>query len=243
MPPPQILSRPYRVVSNDEMAEDILRLVLEPVDEADVVPLAEAGQWVSLNLVNEDGSKESRPYSIASAPFEVERDHRIELGIKVAGDFTRRVQALKPGDVVELKGPFGVFTFKDAPRSVFFAGGVGVTPLRSMIRQARHAHPDAELTLFYAVHDETRFVYLDEFKQMVDDSETFRLVTWPPRLPGPNVRGGFGEDGEFVDGVIPEDARSAEYYLCGPKTFMERIKTLLLSKGVDPASIHQERFV
>lgn len=243
MTAPQAERRPYRVVSNMDIANGVLQLILEPVDPNNRIPPAEAGQWVSLHLMNEDGSVWAKsPYSISVAPHEVEGDNRIELGIKIFGDFTQRVKTLKQGDVVELQGPFGVFTLKDSPRSVFFAGGIGITPLRSMIRHAKHAYPNMDMVLFYSVRDITQSAYGNEFENMESESDLFRLITQSPCVVDPNAPGGFCDvNPELVDGII-SDYTDTEYYLCGPKDFMDKITTFLQARGVDSKSIHQERF-
>jgi len=242
-PPPQTIRRPYRVVSNIEIAKGILQVILEPVNPDNRIPPFEAGQWVSLHLLNENGSVWAKcPYSVANAPQEVERDTRIELGIKVFGDFTKRVQTLKAGDVADLQGPFGAFTLAPSPRAVFFAGGIGITPIRSMIRHARYAYPSMDATLFYSVRDVAQSVYGEEFERLAAEWGSFRLITKSPCVADPNEPGGFGGvDEAFLDRTIGEYAHT-EYYLCGPKDFMDKLTAFLHTRGVDSASIHQERF-
>jgi ferredoxin-NADP reductase len=240
-PPPQTIRRPYRVVSNTKIAKSVLQLTLEPVDPKNFVVHAEAGQWVSLHLLNEDGSVwAKRSYSIALAPADIGHDKRIELGIKVIGDFTKRVKTLKKGDIVELQGPFGVFTLKDSPRSVFFAGGIGITPLRSMIRHAKHVYPDMDMILFYSVRDIEESAYGKEFEKM--ESDSFKLITQSPCVVDPDASGGFGDvDPGLVDGAV-SDYTNTEFYLCGPVDYMDKITKFLGTRDVPNERIQVERF-
>jgi ferredoxin-NADP reductase len=241
IPSPSLI-RPYRVISNEDIARGIFALTLEPADPENRIPSFQAGQWVYLHL--SDGMEPlKRPYSVASAPFETERDHRILLGIKVLGGFTRRAHALKPGDGAGLQGPFGAFTLRaQAPRSVFFAGGIGITPIRSMIRQAVRANPSVDMTLFYSCRGEEERAFADEFASLDRASGAFRLFTRPPCAADPSVPGGFGPiDAEFVDVSVREYA-DAEFYLCGPADFMDKLLSFLHTRGVAPDRIHTERF-
>jgi ferredoxin-NADP reductase len=240
--PPQSLIRPYRVTSNAEAARGIFALTLEPADPENRIPSFEAGQWVYLQL--SDGIEPlKRPYSMASPPFDVERDHRILLCIKILGGFTGRAHALKAGDEAGLQGPFGAFTLRaQAPRSVFFAGGIGITPIRSMIRQAHRANPSMDITLFYSCRAEEERAFADEFRILDARLDAFRLITRPPCVTDPSAPGGFGRvDAEFIDASVREYA-DTEFYLCGPADFMDKLVSFLHTRGVAPGRIHTERF-
>ena len=133
---PFLISRPYRVIRRCDLAHEIIELRLAPTGTP--IPAPRAGQWAYLELANPDGTPWARAaYSIANAASDVFETGIIEFGIKREGDFTERVFALKEGDTVNLQGPFGAFALdQNASRSIFFAGGIGITPLRSMIYEA-----------------------------------------------------------------------------------------------------------
>src|SRR4029077_8788469 len=98
-----------------------------------------AGQAV---MIASHGAEKRRPYSIASAPEDAQRDGFMELliGLNEEGVPGPHL-ALDPGTLVDVEGPLGTFTFPqapDEPRFIFIAGGTGIAPLRAMLRHALH---------------------------------------------------------------------------------------------------------
>lgn len=253
--PPQAQLRRYRVTTNRPIAEGVFQLLLEPV--ADPIPPHKSGQWVSLHLLNPDGSVWAKAaYSIANAPPVT---GPLELGIKVAGDFTQRARLLKTGDEVLLQGPWGVFVLQtDLPRLVMFAGGIGITPLLSMAREACGTAMSSDVLLFYSSRTCRESAYLDELRGLAKRCPRFRLVeictreTHPPSAePVPSGAEGLGAgsegketgriDAAMLDRYI-QDYSVGEYSMCGPKDFMDNIKQLLQNKGVEVKKIRHELF-
>jgi ferredoxin-NADP reductase len=239
---PQAVLKPYRVTSNSEIADDVRELVLEPEDPEKAITAFEAGQWVNLHLLNPDGSVWAKSaYSIANAPSELGSGKRLTLGIRVSGEFTRRARELKPGDRVQLQGPFGVFTLhRDAPRVVCLAGGIGITPLRSMIREALLADLPIDLILFYSCKTRAGCAYVDEFAKLASRHGRFRFIpvfTQEEALDAETRR----IDAAMLDTHL-SDYGIGEYCMCGPKGFMDKTAKLLHTKGVEPRQIRYERF-
>ncbi len=238
---PQLILRPYRVKENSPLAQGMFRLVLEAEESENAVTPFLAGQWVYLHLLNPDGSQWARAaYSIASAPSAGTR--QIELAIKTEGDFTKRAGTLRIGDVVQLSGPWGVFTLgKDATRYALFAGGIGVTPLLSMIREAHASASQNDMTLFYSNRAVAESAYLDELRDLVKQDPRLSLV---PICTRETPLGWQGEtrriDATMLDRYLADGAD--EYLLCGSKEFMDGVRALLLARGVEPQKIKQESF-
>ncbi len=236
--PPQAQLRRYRVTENHPIADGSFRLLLEPA--AEPIPAHKSGQWVSLHLLNPDGSVWAKAaYSIANAPPVA---GPIELGIKVAGDFTKRALSLKTGDEVLLQGPWGVFVLPTSqPRLIMFAGGIGITPLLSMIREACATLP-SDILLFYSSRTCRETAYLDELRSLEDSCPRFRLVEIYTREVHPVAGKETGRiDVAMLDRYLT-DYMVGEYLMCGPKDFMDNIKQLLQNKGVEVKKIRHELF-
>lgn len=243
-PPPQTISRPYRVTSNKDIAKDIFELRLSPVDTANAVPLPIAGQWVYLELPDAGTSqKKKSAYSLACAPSEMGDGTEIVLGIALEGDFTHRARQLKPGDTVMLQGPFGVFTLpEDVKDAVFFAGGIGITPLRSMIRESLAANSDCRLTLFYSCRSADVCAWLDEFRDLAEAHDRFTYIPICTRDVPEKWEGETGRiSAALMDKYLSD--YNAHYFVCGPQGFMDTVIAVLNEKDVEKARIHQERFV
>ena len=125
-----LLTRPILDV---EIATPRARVV--HLDMRDTAFPFEPGQaiWIGAH-----GQDQRKPYSIASAPEDVERDGRIELlvGVDASGSPGPHLP-LQVGTSVDLEGPIGKFTVPSVPverRCLFIAGGTGIAPLRSMLR-------------------------------------------------------------------------------------------------------------
>lgn len=248
MPVPE--TRPFRVVANTPIALDMFGLTLAPDDGRPVFAF-KPGQWVGVKLPNDPiPNRRGVPYSIAIAP--VESGHAIELAVKVYGAFSRMMQTLAVGDRVTVQGPFGVFTLKPPPdlplakgeeKLVFFAGGIGVTPLRSMIREALLTNDPREIVLFYSNRTPDAIAYEDEFRALAKSRENFKPVFL---LTGEAGEGWDGETGRVdaakFDRRVP-DVADAEFYMCGPRPFMDAVASLLAEKSVDvKKKLHRELF-
>ncbi|MFA5130368.1 MAG: FAD-dependent oxidoreductase [Patescibacteria group bacterium] len=240
--PPFLEHRPYRVALRRDIVRDIVGLDLDP--SQDPIPLPMAGQWVYLELPNEDGSVARAAFSVANASCEIEKTSRIELAIQCVGAFTTRACRLHEGDAVSLQGPFGVFTFDaSAKKSYFFGGGIGVAPLRSMIREALLCGVDREIVLFLSCQQSGDIPYLDELSALSKQYPNFRFLPVCTREEEDSdwqgIRGRMTND--ILDQAI-QSYDDATCYVCGPKPFMDAITVLLAGKGVPMARIKSERF-
>lgn len=222
----------FRVKERKWETKDIFTLVLEPEQNGEMIGF-KAGQWVYLHLLNLDGSTWARaPFSIATAPEEAAGG--LELGIKIKGEFTNKASQLGPDDVVGLQGPFGVFIVpENAKRLVMFAGGIGITPLRSMIRSLYLRRAAVPVTLFYSVKAAEDGAYFEELAKMAkewpDLHPVFTLTDDVPRTWA-------HEQGRITAEMIKKycpDLVQADFMLCGPSGFMAGIEQLLAGLGVD----------
>lgn len=193
-----------------------------------------AGQWVYLHLLNQDGSSWGRAaFSLASAPSESKE--RLQLAVKIEKDFTKKAGQLQPGDVVGIQGPFGVFTLPEkATKLVMFAGGIGIAPFRSMIREILARQLPIEMVLFYSnsfIEDSVFFEEIDDFERA---TSKFKAIC---TLTGGDVSGDWkGETGRFNQSMFDkycQDEPGNIYFMCGPEAFMEQVKEVLTAKGVD----------
>lgn len=229
---PALVVRRFRVQEIKWETAETFSLVLIPEDPTDMFAFL-AGQWVYLHLLNPDGTSWAKSaYSIALAPQECE--DRIELGIKVHGDFTKRVSNLMPDDVVGVQGPFGVFTLPvgESPL-VFFAGGIGITPLRSMIRSIQRSGSLRPVTLFYSNKYVEESPFIEEFLAMQQHESWFRFV---PILTQQAPSDWQGErtrlDYAMLEKYDVLDSANT-FFMCGPKSFMESILGYLAEAGID----------
>lgn len=204
----------------------------------------QAGQWVYVHLLNEAGESIARgAFSIASAPAEDRME--IEFGIKVYGRLTTTFSEMQPGDVIGVQGPFGVFTLPKEPAPlVFLAGGVGITPFRSMVRQAL-ATPSAEpivLIWMEKMWEDLMFHHEFEAWQRVSGGR-FRYYPALTRDVHPDWTGYRGHLSEAMFDELSVDWTRAHAYVCGPNRFIDEAKRFLGERGVlGHPRLHEERY-
>lgn len=229
---PVLIVRRFRIQEVKWETAETYTLVLAPEDANDM-PAFKPGQWVYLHLFNEDGTMWAKAaYSISLAPEECSQ--RLELGIKLHGDFTKRASKLMPDDLVGVQGPFGVFVLPpgDSPL-VMFAGGIGVTPLRSMLRSLIASGTTRPVTLFYSNKYVEESPYLEEFLAFAEKAPWFRFI---PILTQQAPSDWKGERGRLDLAMLQRHAvidPGFTYLMCGPKPFMESIKGFLKEAGID----------
>lgn len=224
--------RPFRVVSNTPLADETFELRLTPNDGAPIFSFL-AGQWVMMHLLNEDGSSWGKAaFSISNAPCEVKEE--IDLAVKVHGDYTKRAQTLKPGDVVNLQGPYGVFVLRPSTEPlVLFAGGIGVTPLRSMLRQVLLSGESRRVVLFYSNRTRNMTAYEQELRDLATKYPQFTVTFFATQEKPDGWDGVCGRvEASHVQSVL-SDVANNDFCMCGPAPFMDAVKEMLAGLGVD----------
>ncbi len=240
---PEVLRlRKFRVQELVWETPEIFTLRLVPC-EGEPALAFKAGQWVYLHLLNEDGTSWKAAFSIATAPSD---RGSLELGIKVERDFTKRASKLVLDTVVALQGPFGVFTLPSALDDtplVFMAGGIGITPLRSMIRQAVNQQLSTPIYLVYSNRYAEESAYLEEFEDLRHSYPAMKLIATFTGEHPPGWKGHTGRiDAAMLAPLLAETAATAHFFLCGPNPFMQAMREILEAAGVDRARVYQERF-
>lgn len=230
--PAVLQMRPFEIEEIKWESSHTFTLVLIPEAGQEMISF-KAGQWVYLHVLNEDGSSWARAaFSVATAPSESEQ--KLELGVKIYGDFTKRASDLVPGDRVCLQGPFGVFTIHEGVSPlVIFAGGIGITPFRSMIRELAAKKSETQVILFYSNKRVEDIAYFDEFNRLAEE--------WPAFHPIYNLTEHAPSKWRWEIGRLDRDMvkrhfsefEHGEFLMCGPPPFMETVEKILLIEGVE----------
>jgi ferredoxin-NADP reductase len=150
--------------------------------------------------------------------------------------FKRALKALPAGTKVRLIGPLGDMTLHDDPAraAVFIAGGIGITPFRSMLRQAEQDRLEHRLYLAYSNRRREHAAFLEELQALARRNPRFRLLA-----PMTDAEGMLDEEKlkRFVG-----DAPSPVYYLAGPPAMVEAMKAILGRNGVAAEDVRSEEF-
>lgn len=235
--PAVMLRHPWRVDQVRPERGNAWTLRLVPEDGA---MRFDPGQFVWLNLRHSPFAMSEHPFSMSSS---AEKTDAVEITIKELGDWTSTIGTVKPGETAWLDGPYGQFSVDRhrASRYVFIAGGVGITPIMSMLDTLAERADDRPLTLLYGVPD------LDSmtFRERLDDLAEKGVVDLVPVLQNP-PDGWEGERGFVTADVIARhvdvQAPDTEFFVCGPEPMMKAVSAALRDLHVHPSQIRYEKF-
>jgi len=233
----------HRVTKVTRESPDVSTIEFSPAeaDEAyDYLP----GQFHFVTLRRGRGLPvEEHHFTISSSPT---RRDALESTIKASGDFTRTAAQTRRNDLAVIDGPYGTFSYLHHPREkelVFVAGGIGITPLMSMLRHIRDTGGQRKVRLFYANRSEEDIVFHGELLEMErEESEWFRYLPYLTR-PSEEWRGRTGRvSAREILETAGEDHRSRGYYVCGPAAMINQTVAGLRKAGVSSKRIHSEAF-
>ncbi|MBS3102350.1 hypothetical protein J4458_02795 [Candidatus Woesearchaeota archaeon] len=185
-------------------------------------------------MVSIEGDEENlkRAYSIASSPTE---KNYLDIGLDKVGRFSTKLFDTKPGHVLIFKGPYGKFYFTDEMKNdlILIAGGVGITPLMSIIRYCKAKKLGNKIKFIYSVRTPADVIYKDELERIKKESHKFDyLVTVTRPEPGQNWSGKTGRIDESLLEEHIQDIKGSLYFLCGPNEFVKSIIAMLEKLGV-----------
>lgn len=213
-------------------------------DSGGVIPFGYLpGQFVTL-LVAPRGVPIKRSYTIASSP--TWRD-RIEITVKreSQGVVSRWLHdELKIGDEVEIEAPSGAFTFsgKEADRVVLIGGGVGVTPLMSVVRYLVATKWPGKMHLILGFRSPRDFIFREELAEMQARNSNLAVTVTMSDLRDESWSGRYGRiDRTLLASSLP-DLAAHRVHVCGPSPMMETVKNALVSLGVPLVQIKTEAF-
>ena len=210
--------------------DDVHTFIFEPE-----TPLTwQAGQYFQYHLPHQSADErgEKRWFTIASAPYEDFVQVSTRLNHEHSSTFKDQLTALKPGDSIDVTGPEGDFTVDDPGRQlVFIAGGIGITPFRSILRDLHHEHKSLHVTLFYANRND-QFAFREDFDALMPEQPDLHIhyIVSPEQI-----------DAALIHEHVPA-IDDAIFFVSGPESMVDAFKPLLESIGVPSENIKQDWF-
>ena len=201
---------------------------------------------MDLTLLNPpvtDAEGNTRAFSIASAPF----DNDLMIATRMRDTaFKRVLRKATPGQQVKIDGPSGSFVLhrKSGKPVVFLAGGIGITPFLSIIRQAGHDQSPHHMYLFYSNRRPEDAAFLDLLSEASKQNPNFHLIATMTEMDKSH-REWKGETGFINKDMLTKHLPSLQgpiYYLAGPPAMVAAMRRMLIEAGVDEDDIRTEEF-
>ncbi|WP_018612128.1 NO-inducible flavohemoprotein [Segetibacter koreensis] len=243
--------RPFIIKKKVRESKEITSFYLYPSDGGKVRSFL-PGQYISVRLfLPEINVFQPRQYSLSSAYndsyYRISVKREAGNNLKPEGLVSNRLHHhLKEGDVIEVAPPAGDFTFdinKESP--VFYiSGGVGVTPLFSMLETLVKAGSDREITWIHGARHPEVHAFKHAVAELSDHHGGVDVHTFYDEIEleeadnEDNLYEGFVDLEKLNKSIEP----GADYYICGPAPFIKKHHEFLRSKGVEKSSIHFEEF-
>jgi predicted ferric reductase len=197
-----------------------------------------AGQFAYFKFLNKIPGKEEHPVSFSCPPGKT-----VSITVKNLGDWTGKLNEVKPGDKVAVDGPYGIFTYtriKPDRGVCFIAGGIGITPFLCMLRDIKSKRIILKnIKLIWQVSTKKDLIYLDEIKNYEKEIENFEFF---PVVSSDDAWNG-------ISGRIDKEklkkmhlVKKAEYFICVPNKMLKFTIKLLKKLGIKKRFIHYENF-
>lgn len=234
----QVMHR-WRVAAIDRLTPHQWAVKIKP-DGHSGVPY-KAGQFVWLNIGHIPFSLSENPFSISSAPS---GGPDLSFVIKELGDFTSQLGQVKAGEKAYIDGPHGTLTVagRHEPGIALIAGGVGIAPMLSILRECHLTDDPRQRVLVYGNRTEGQIVCREEIEAFARSGKT-RMI-YVLREPDAGWRAQRGVvDADLIERVFDQSQfETWLFVLCGPPAMMTGVEELLMSKGVAATRILSERF-
>ncbi|MFZ0413518.1 MAG: FAD-dependent oxidoreductase [Candidatus Acidiferrales bacterium] len=225
-----------------EIANGTMAFLLEKPEGFDFKP----GQAMEVKLNNPpetDAEGNARAFSIASAPFE----KHVMFATRMRDTAMKRsLKAIPIGTEFEVDGPWGdlkLHTRTERP-AVLIAGGIGITPFRSMVLDATIRKSPHKIWLFYSNRRPEDTAFMEDLERAEKENPNFKLIATMTEMEK-STRPWHGRKGVLTKEVLQEtigDLSAPIFYQAGPPGMLHAMRDVLLAAGVNEDDIRAEEF-
>jgi ferredoxin-NADP reductase len=231
-----------RLLSRVQVAEGTMAVHFEKPSHFDFKP----GQAADVTLPDSpetDSAGNTRTFSIASSPFENQLMFTTRMRDSA---FKRSLKKVPLGTEVRIGPAMGSFTLhkNSAKAAVFLAGGIGITPFLSIVRQADHDRLPHQLHLFYSNRRPEDTAFLETLQMLENSNPNFQLTCTMSDM-GQSQKDWKGETGLINKEMLSRHLSALQgpiYYSAGPPAMVAGMKKMLVGAGVEEDDIRTEDF-
>lgn len=221
---------PYKVETVNHHTNSTTEIVMRPINRA--IPIPRAGQFLFVKF-KAPGLDEPHPFTISSAPHE----DRLRVTVKASGNFTRHLFSnLRAGMEAMIEGPYGMFDYKTGgPKQIWLAGGIGVTPFLSFIRDLEMSQLDRDVNFYYIVRHREEVVFMEEIKAATKNHPRLKTHIHFTSIQGPLTI-------ETMVNNASSNLADHHVYMCCPLPMMIAFQKKFLEARLLAGNIHYEEF-
>lgn len=239
--------RPFVVDKRVQESVDVMSFYLRPADRG-TLPACKPGQFVSVrSFLPHVGIAQPRQYTVSSA----ETEEYLRISVKrvpavedaPAGMMSNYLhESLNEGDYIDVSAPLGDFTLLEGEGPVvLIAAGVGITPMLAMLGSIVKNTPQRPVDFFVVCQNREYFPFKSEVEQAMAALQKGKLHIFYTRAQGDDAA-----QCEAVRRLVPADLENlsadADWYICGPVSFMQQQIKDIKTRGVSSERIHFEIF-
>ncbi len=231
-----------KLLRKEEIAAETMAYYFEK-PEGFTYKAGQYGDWTLIDPSETDSDGPTRTFTMASAPCE---NHLMFATRMRNTAFKRVLRKMEPGTEIKLEAPSGSFVLhnkEDIP-AVFLVGGIGVTPVRSIVIQAAHDGLPHTLNVFYANNTPEDAAFLSELTTSGEYNPNYSFIgTMAEMEKSGSVW--FGETGFITEAMLRKhiiDITLPIYYVVGPPAMVQAMRAVLNEAGVIDDNIRTEEF-
>lgn len=235
---PLWIRRHFTITDVRQESHDTYTLTFEPQD-GKATP-RNPGQFMFIRFIRPGRPSELHPFTISASPLKAKV---LQATIKQSGNFTNTIDQTEPGDRAHIEAAYGRFSLVhvEASQLIFIAGGVGITPIISMLRYLKETNDQRPAVVLYGNKAERDILFRDELAALPENVQTVHVLSEPDDTwHGPR---GYVTQEILREHIGPQLADGGSHvFLCGPTPMMSQVIDNLHHLGVPDARIHYERF-
>ena len=190
-----------------------------------------AGQHGLFRITHKKIKNSTRPFTVASAP--TENIVKITMGISDnPSDFKKAMLELKQGMKISMSGPVGSFYLKDDSPSLLIAGGIGITPFRSILKQIEaEGNGDGKKIHLLYMDSKKSFIFKDELDEIANNTSI-----------GVTYLDSRNDLHQEIDKFTNLYKNNGKYFIAGPKSMVDSISTYLQNNNISKRNIKKDAF-
>ena len=231
-----------KLAKNETIAEGTMAFYFEKPAGFEFVA-GQSGDFTLINPQATDAEGNTRTFSFTTAPGE----ELLGIATRMRDTaFKNNLKNLKPGEEITLDAPYGDLKLHNnvSKPAVFLTGGIGITPVRSIIADAAAKKLPHKIFLFYSNRRPEDAAFLQELTELQQENENFKLIATMTQAEE-SAQAWKGEKGyinEFMLKKYMANLGEPIYYLTGPQQMVAAMRSLLSGAGVDSDNIKTEEF-